>query len=333
METFEAYCRKYLQQWEDRCAIRTVRRTRVSEVAPDDPVFPAAMQPLVRHPEVLALGPAAVREVLVRTAYAMQAGLADAEVDVVAVLCGRLANGRHDFPLPPGARQVALAIGTDEYYHALVAREFIEDLAAATGLEPGVEARPEEASNLQAALAFLHAEAPADIRPVADIVALCFAEHYVTERMFGLAKETRAGSAFQQVTREHLMDEGRHQRFFEVLLRHLWAEIGEDGRLALGGLLPGFFDRFLASSQALRAQYRAILQAIGFSAESAAAIFGESFAPPPGAAPLPKHAIPPAAHCLDLVTSAGLLAHAPTRDRLVAEGWVAADPVAPAVAG
>lgn len=324
MQDFDGFCATYMQQWEKRCTVRNGTRTRFSVLAPDDDIFPLSHQLAASHEAVTALGPDAIREILIRTAFGMQSGIASVEVDVVADLCGRLAHGRDGLALPRAARQVALAVGVDEFYHALVAREFVEDLSRATGVQPGPEVQPELQSGIEVALDYMRAEAPAELLPLAEIVTLCFAEHFVTESMFQISKDGQRDTAFVTATREHLIDEGRHQRFFEMLLRHVWAGLDEDRRIALGQVLPGFFDRFLGGFPSIREQYIAILGAVGFAPARAAEILDETFAMGTDKGPpLQKYEMPFARHCLSLLQTADLVAHEPTRTGLVEAGWLA----------
>ncbi|MEQ8345185.1 MAG: diiron oxygenase [Sneathiellaceae bacterium] len=322
MQDFGGFCETYLQRWEQRCTVRNAERTRFRELAPDDPIFPLSLQPVAAHPDVAALGADGRRELLVRSAFAMQSGIAGAEVDVVALLCGRLANGRHDFGLPRSARQVALAVGVDEFYHALVAREFIEDLSWATGIEPGREVRPEAKSGIEIGLDYLREACPAELLPLAELVALCFAEHFVTESMFDTLKSAPRDAAYTVATREHMIDEGRHQRFFELLLQHVWIAIDEERRIAFGRLLPGFLDAFLASFPSIREQYVSILGALGFAEDRGSGILDEVFAVDRGDAPPPaKHEFLFARHSLSLLQISDLVSHGPTRQCLVDAGW------------
>src|SRR5260370_33156074 len=63
---------------------------------------------------------------------------------------------------------------------------------------------------------------------------------------------TPKDTAFHVALREHLVDEGRHQIFFQMLLRHICQEIDEPTRLALGRLLPGFLDALILDRDSWR---------------------------------------------------------------------------------
>src|SRR6185295_8769254 len=97
----------------------------------------------------------------------------------------RLAHGILRFALPRSARHVALTIGADEMYHSYVASEFNERLQELSGIA-FTRSNP---SPLLKALHQVRAGAPADLVNEAEIMVLCFAEHFVTEELFGLSSE------------------------------------------------------------------------------------------------------------------------------------------------
>src|SRR5215813_8808092 len=123
LNTFDAYARRYLREWDKRANVRMQPRLPLPDRIVAGGLFPPGMQPIAKHPAVIALGEKAVLELVMRSFYKFLGEIANLEVDIVGQLCGALANGTFAFPLPAAARQVARTIGVDEYYHAYVARE------------------------------------------------------------------------------------------------------------------------------------------------------------------------------------------------------------------
>lgn len=314
------YAESYLQEWDQRATVRTRQRYRLTADAVWKELYPLSLMPILKHPDIVARGEEARRRIAVQTACAAQDAIAGIEADVVADLCSRLASDGAGVPLPGAARQVALTIGMDELYHAFVAREFVADIERLSGI-PALavdDARPP----LYAAVAFIRGAASAGLQRSAETMALCIAEHFVTEELFGVSKDTVSDSPFHFTLREHLVDEGRHQLFFRHLMRHLWEASGEDARIALGRLLPGFLDAFLNPGFQRHLDLR-ILEGLGFTADDSTRIATEAVtsaygSPPDGA----KGMRPPARHPLRLLKEAGILDHRPTRDRLVEGGWL-----------
>jgi hypothetical protein len=320
LNTFDGYAQRYLREWDKRATVRTQPRLRLPDrIMPQD-IFPAGMQPIAKHPAVVALGERAVLEVLVRSLYKFLGEIANLEIDIVGQLCGELANGAFDFPLPASARQVARTIGVDEYYHAYAAREQIAELAERTGIDPGPSTRGSYA--LATAIASLQRDADPAFCGEAEIMALCFTENFVTEELFGLSKKAEPNTIFHVILREHLIDEGRHQVFFQMLMRHMWQHIGEPCRLALGRLLPGFLDAFLLDRESMRASDLRILGLLGFDRERGTQIAQEAFLAEYGDRQVPKSRLFAAKRLFNLAKVAGIDAHEPTRAALVQAGWL-----------
>jgi hypothetical protein len=314
---FDDYCRHYLEQWEQRATVRGMPRTRLSWETASGELFPAAMQPILSHADVIARGPDVRHRVLARAAATFILHVAILEVDLVTDLCIRFVSADTGVAMPEPARQVALTIATDEAYHAFVAREFLGDLAQHTGIVPAVGV----ALPLVGALAEVRQRAPAGLKEVADTMVLCFAENFVTEELFGLSREAVAPGAFHTIVREHMMDEGRHQVFFQRLLRRIWHGLDEERRTALGRLVAVYLDSVLIAGN-FEASQRDLLEDAGFDPEAAARIAREVVAAALGIELPRKSEVPFMRNALHLVEVSGILEHEPTRRALINSGWV-----------
>ena len=320
MNTFDTFAQRYLREWDKRATVRTQQRWRLPAEIDVGRLFPLDFQPIARHAAVVALGEKAVHEVLVRALYKFQGEVAHLEMAIVGDLCGKLAGGAFSFPLPASVRQVARTIGVDEFYHSYLAREFIADLSQRTGIDPGP--LPGWTYPLATALTALRRDADPAILGDAEIMVLCFAENFVTEELFGLVKNTPKDTAFHVALREHLVDEGRHQIFFQMLMRHIWQEIDESTRLALGRLLPGFLDAFILERESGRAFDLGILGLLGFDRIRSLEIARESYVAAYGGQQPRKSALFAIKRLFNLVRVARIDAHGPTREALVRSGWI-----------
>lgn len=319
MRGLDEYSQKYLLQWEGVATVRRRARFRLTKDSFPCDLFPAGAFPIVDHPAVQALGKDAIRVALAWAAYQMQEDIAYIEARVVANLCNSFAMRKICFDVPESARQVALTIGTDEVYHAYVAREFIADAERLSG----INALPHDGSEttIANALAYVRSATPPDLLGEAEIMVLCFAENFVTEGLFGTMKSAEEDSVFRVIIREHLMDEGRHQLFFQNLMRHMWHEIDDDARTALGALVPGFLDKFLMDGGSVWGRWTSILKGLGFDESKAKEIILETF----GAmgALGPKHQSRHVGQCMNLLRVSEMLDHPPTRELLIKTEWSA----------
>ena len=176
---------------------------------------------------------------------------------------------------------------------------------------------------LVGALAEVRQRAPAGLKGVADTMVLCFAENFVTEELFGLSREAVPLGAFHTIVREHMMDEGRHQVFFQRLLRRIWHGLDEERRTALGRLVLVYLDSVLTSAD-FEASQRDLLEDAGFDPEAAARIARETIVAAFGIELPRKSELPFMRNALHLVEVSGILEHEPTRRALIDSGWVAA---------
>lgn len=320
MSGIDAYSQGYLRQWDASATIRTRPRYRLSADQPLGGLFPIALQPIARHPAVAALGRDVVEGLLVRTAYMFQGAIASIEVEVVTALCNALAVRTLNFELPESARHVALTIATDEVYHAYAAREFISDVRKISGIEPPL---PESDSEIAKAVSFVKRTAPPEFLGEAETMALCFAENFVTDELFDMWKGVEEDNPFRTVLREHLIDEGRHQIFFQNLMRHMWNGLDVAAKDALGGLLPGFLDAFLMDKTTMGEKTIGMLGCLGFDRARSLEIMAEAYAAERGGANEGKHAQKYVAQCMNLLRGSGILDHAPAREALIESGWVA----------
>jgi hypothetical protein len=318
----EQYAARYLQQWEERATVRSRPRTRLTAETAALPMFPAMMMPVLKHEALSHWSDAQRHEYSVRMACDFQLAVALLELDPVTDLCGKLAGHGMGVVLPEAARQVALTIATDEAYHALAAREFTADVERLTGIALPAEERSTDV--IVKALTYVRQAAPAELLRPAETMVLCFAENFITGELFGLSKDGASDSPFQVTMREHLVDEGRHQLFFQNLMRHLWSAIDEEARVALGRLVPGFLDTFLLDPDSFIDLQARILSPMGFDHETSKRMIVEAFTAAFGPPPAEKHQRVFARNSLKLVEIAGLPDHAPTREALVASGWIAA---------
>jgi hypothetical protein len=322
---FDRYCQRYLREWDRRATVRTRPCYRLSAAMAAREMFPAFLVPIIEHEAVVALGKEARHTILARTACDFQEAIAIIEVDVVTDLCGKLANQGIGVRLPASARKVALTIATDEVYHAYAAREFIADVEHHTGItHEGAGALGEARTPIEIAVDYIKQTAPPEFLRPAETMALCFAENFVTEELFELSKDTDPKDAFHATLREHLIDEGRHQIFFQNLMRHMWAEIDEEARVALGRLIPGYLEIFLRNPTRYKAEQERILGFLGFDRENSQRIVSEAIVAAFGSSITTRDKMATAKRPLNLIKIARILDHKPTREVLIESGWIAA---------
>ena len=161
---FDGYCGHYLEQWEQRATIRYLKRTRFSAEAAQNELFPAGLQILLRHPEVIERGSDVRRRILARETATFMLQVAILEVDLITKLCIDFTQLGAGVSVPEAAKRVALTIATDEAYHAYVAREYLSDIKLHLDIEPWIDSSP----SLVIALQELRRAAPVELERVIE---------------------------------------------------------------------------------------------------------------------------------------------------------------------
>ena len=317
----DRFSKNYLRQWNKRATVRSTEPYTIRESDTRSYTIPETMQPLANEPEVRALGKAAVRTLELQTFHNFLDDIARGEIDGVTAMCGRLANDEFSVSFPDSARQVALTVATDEAYHAFVAREYMKEIETVLGVEPvGV---PPKSSAVDCALEWVETKAPDALKHDFWVITLCFAEHLITHELLDFKRDSEPGNAFHHVLSEHLTDEGRHQIFFEEVLRHFWKGLTEKRRKQIGKVLPDFLAAFhFGWFPGIVDWNKAALRGLGFKPKQAERIVKQCYARLYEESSKLKYDSPTVSHSESLMVRSELLAHAPTRKILVDAEWV-----------
>ena len=281
----DAYCQKYLIDWESKSTVRTQKRTRFSKSLLAEMSYPFALKKYVNHINVEKLSRKRLQPFYLQSFCDMLCGVAAVEVDSITALCGKLANQDLGIELSDSIRQVAIAIGTDEMYHAFVARELLTDLKTLSGIVPTDlskrqaaviklrEARKPADSQINkkqkafmAPLDYIKSDMPPKLHNIAETTMLCILENLLIDDFISMAKHASTTNPADIYVREHLTDESRHKVFFQHLMKYIWANMTEKGRIALGRAIAGYFvEYFTPSTEQLAVYHYMQLEQLGLS--------------------------------------------------------------------
>jgi hypothetical protein len=305
---------QYRGRWNDRALVRNKRpKPDVSNAGPED-FFPIGRQPLMSHPQVMELSEDVHRIVLIQSSYKYMNDIAMTEMDPVIESSMRIASDGFSFRFPAIHKSIALTIAVDESYHALVARDYMEDVEKVTGLKP---LPMPEGTDLRRAAAGAKALLPYQLRDGFDIITVSIAENTLTREIIELLRTQPDQSPFGVTVREHLSDEAQHCGFFLRLLRFYWRSLSNADRDALGEHLVPFVRAYL-STNTEEAFARSILGSIGFSREEASGIIADVY----GGFKLGTWH-PMLASITDLLRGAEILNHESVRHSFAEAGWLA----------
>jgi hypothetical protein len=289
LNEFDRFAQKYLVDWENKSTVRSQKRSRLQKEAIPEIIFPFFIKSYLKYPEVKALTNEQLAPFYLQSLCDMLNGVAQFEVNFVTDQCGKLANNDLGLELSDAIKQVAIAIGTDEMYHAFVARELLTDIKTLTGVTPTVfKPLPAPAVEVEPVLAETDAVKPAkpavvppleyfkgavtpELAPIAEATLLCILENAVVDDFFELAKDSTSNNPVSAYNREHLHDEGRHKVFFQRLLKYIWTNISEEDRVILGKAVAGYFQKYFIPHdlEMVVEFHKKSLMKLGISEESA----------------------------------------------------------------
>jgi len=310
-----SFSQRYKSRWDGAATVRCGPRPLPDLANESGDYFPELRQPLAMHPDVAALGPNARRFALVQSAYKYMNDVALTETEVVSRTATAIANGRVAANLPQDFRQIALTVVVDEAYHALVARDFIAAVEAATAI---ASLPLPDCTELSQAIELAHAKLAPAMHDDFDVMALCIAENTLTKEIVDLScAGSELAKSFSQVLKDHLADEVRHAAFFQRVLAQHWQDLPTDRRDALAAVLPDFLLRYL-NVETQRGFDASILAALEVAPAAAATIVEDLHG---GFALGPRH--PMLRAIVAMLDRVGILAYGPVRTALGDRGLIA----------
>jgi hypothetical protein len=257
LSDLDSFSKKYLLDWERKSTVRTGKRSRLDKAMISNIEFPYTIKQFLQYPEVKALTQAELQPFYLQSLCNILYGVTQFEVNFVTDQCGKLANTDLGIELSSSIKQVAIAIGTDEMYHAFAARELLSDIEELTDVMPVVpqKTKPElpkdtlVSSNEQAKARLTPVEyfknaVPEKLQRIAETTLLCILENAVVDDLLEMAKDFDDANPVAVYNREHIHDEGRHKVFFQRLLNYIWGAISEEDRIALGKAIAGYYEQY-----------------------------------------------------------------------------------------
>lgn len=257
LSDLDSFSKKYLIDWEQKSTVRAGKRSRLDKSMISKVEFPFIIKQYLRYPEVKALTQEELQPFYLQSLCNVLYGVTQFEVNFVTDQCGKLANKDLGIELSNSIKQVAIAIGTDEMYHAFAASELLSDIEELTGVVPVVprQSKPKPPKDT---LVSANERAKADLTPVdyfknavpeklqriAETTLLCILENAVVDDLLEMAKDFQAVNPVALYNREHIHDEGRHKVFFQRLLKYIWSTLSEEDRISLGKAIAGYYEKY-----------------------------------------------------------------------------------------
>ena len=209
-----------LKKWDRAAIVRSRPRRIINENDKQAALFfPPERLPICMHPHVIALGEDAIRYIQIQTLYHYLYGIANIELDIINDSSYKLYKNAVGVSFPEEMRLEALTVVVDESYHALVALDLINQVEQMT--DTAVIPMPEytEASY---ALTMALSLVPQELEDLTRLICVSLSEQALTTDLIDVIDNENIFPSFYLVMKDHVADEGRHARFSQRVLEHIW---------------------------------------------------------------------------------------------------------------
>ena len=253
--------KSFQPQWEKYSAIRTrPRRFLIDEENPGYP-YPPLRQPILVHPKLKNINEKDKRFILAQSLFKYMNDIASIETDLINKAAHGVYRNQYRVKFPFSVRRDALTIIVDESYHAYVALDYMEQVASFEKVD--ILDLPVE-TELSMAMKELCKGLSEQDRKQFELIAICMAEHALTNDLMDRAKSKDVCKTFFLVMHDHILDEKRHANYFEMILKYFWENLSETERETFASLFPKLINMYAADN--LQKDFdRKILRALNFS--------------------------------------------------------------------
>lgn len=262
-------------QWEKHASIRSRPRRFLSDEENPGDFYPPSRQPLTVHPLLQNLAKDKRQFILVQSLYKYMNDIVNIEKDIINNVCYKITKGQYFIQFSDEMKHDALSILIDESYHAYVALDFMAQVAAQTHIKP--LPLPEH-TELSDAIEDLGSALDLQTRKNFEFIAVCIAEHALTNDLIAIAKSKDVCKTFYYVMHDHVLDEGRHAKYFATMLDIFWHFLPEEQKAVIGLLLPELLTRYFRPDLQ-RSFDKIILESIGIDNTKIESILNDTHPP------------------------------------------------------
>ncbi len=236
-------------------------------------LYPLCKQPLIVHPKVAAFGDDAVSFILTQSFYKYTHDIALIETRFINQTILDVITGAIDLPFSEEQKINLYTVMVDEAYHAYVAYDAMQQIQNSLQIKPlklPMQIEIEVATN------HILQHLPERMHSLFKLIAVCIAENTLSQEIRWLLGDKATHPFFQQMLREHLLDEGRHSNIFIQLLSFIWSQLNETDRMSCFKLLPRFISQYLSTS--IQQQFeRQVLLSLSLDSEEIVQILSDIY--------------------------------------------------------
>ncbi|MBP2478402.1 hypothetical protein JOF53_007274 [Crossiella equi] len=302
----------YVARWEARGSVRT-RPRKTIDFGLTGHFFPADRQPLLLAPEVAGLDGEVRERILIQSFFKYLHDIVNLEIKEIVSACTKVLDGTLPVPLSDELKLNCYSIVIDEYYHVYIAQDLILQLRKRY---PDLGHFDFPVSDSMRAVAEIKARLDARYHDVFEVLANCIFETTLVRELVEFFNAEDVHPSIRYYVNDHMNDESRHYAFFLDLMKHVWAELPEDYREAIGSRLGEFVKLYLTVESEKQFNVALMTEVLGGDAARAEASVARLYEGFDVTADLPI-----AQNVLRAFGKAGLLDHAAVRSSFRKIGW------------
>jgi hypothetical protein len=228
--------------------------------------------PYVAHELIRRRDPRVKERLLTRHILAHMNFTEQLEIRAVNPVVANIGYGSLDIKIPTDLRSRARETYTDEAWHAQIAGSLACQIRFATGLEE----LPNESPIFLERLARIQEKTDPAMRELTKLFFVIVSETMISGTLSRVPKDPLVVTAVRDMLRDHMVDEGRHQKDFSEIAKTVWPQMSTTQKAAIGPLLPLFIRAFIDPD--VRHLQR-ILGTEGFTEDEQLAIIHDTFTP------------------------------------------------------
>lgn len=250
-----------INQWEKFSSIRSRPRRIVNKEEMEGYIYPPIKQPILIHPMLQSITEKEKKFILTQSFYKYFNDIANIEKDIINLASYKINTNKYDINFSFPERLDALSVIIDESYHAYVALDFMQQVIDFTGIVP--LPLPQE-TELSIAIRSLSEDLTKDQKESFELMSVCVAEHALTNDLIATGKGKDVCKLFYYVMHDHVLDEHRHSKFSEHILKKYWQRVRVENKNIFRPKLLKLINLYLAPF--IQMQFdKSILLTIGFS--------------------------------------------------------------------
>lgn len=216
----KAKYRSPFKSWERGSSVRSAPRRQVADSLKATETFPVELVPTLNHSVTEDVGEVGRGILATQQLYRYLDFTTKLEHMVVNRTALGIAHNKVGIIMPDEMRFDAFRIYVDEGYHALVARDILEQVSTVTKITPNIPAKPAFMQELESLV-----EDYPGYSTLIELMFVVVSETLITGNLSQVASSSTTDSEITSTVRDHASDEGRHHAYFRHFLRILWHQL------------------------------------------------------------------------------------------------------------